>query len=60
MVEGAVKKIAMDFDVESVATSAKASKDLKVAQVGADIEAVIKHGWFSGSGNYYNSIYSNV
>lgn len=44
MVEGAVKKIAMDFDVESVATSAKASKDLKVAQVGADIEAVIKHG----------------
>ncbi|CAH1444875.1 unnamed protein product [Lactuca virosa] len=44
MVEGAVKKIAMDFDVGSVATSAKASKDLKVAQVGADIEAVIKHG----------------
>ncbi|KAL7612986.1 hypothetical protein Lser_V15G06069 [Lactuca serriola] len=37
MVEGVVKKIAMDFDVESVATSTKASKDLKVAQVGADI-----------------------
>ncbi|KAL4581254.1 hypothetical protein LXL04_017464 [Taraxacum kok-saghyz] len=38
MLEGLVKKIAIDFDVVSVAKLAKTSKDSKVAQVGADIE----------------------
>lgn len=43
MVDGLVKKIAIDFEVGSVAKLAKASKDSKVAEVGADIEALIKH-----------------
>ncbi|KAI3804971.1 hypothetical protein L1987_26901 [Smallanthus sonchifolius] len=43
MLEGLVKKIALDFEVGSVAKLAKASKDSKVSEVAADIEALIKH-----------------
>lgn len=42
MLEGLVKKIAIDFDVESIAKSAKASKEGKIAEVGADIDLVIR------------------
>ncbi|CAI9104464.1 OLC1v1003135C2 [Oldenlandia corymbosa var. corymbosa] len=42
MLEGLVKKLALDFDVENIAKAAKASKDAKVAEVGADIEAIVK------------------
>ncbi|XVF01431.1 hypothetical protein REPUB_Repub04eG0088500 [Reevesia pubescens] len=42
MLEGLVKKIAMDFDVENIAIVAKASKEAKIAEVGADIELVTK------------------
>ncbi|CAM8998450.1 unnamed protein product [Rhodiola kirilowii] len=42
MLEGLVKKIALDLDVASVASLAKASKDTKIAQVGADIELLSK------------------
>ncbi|AEE76160.1 unnamed protein product [Arabidopsis thaliana] len=42
MLEGLVKKIAIDFDVESIAKSAKASKEAKIAEVGADIDLVIR------------------
>lgn len=42
MLEGSVKKIALDFDVESIAKAAKVSKDAKVAEVGADIELLTK------------------
>lgn len=42
MLEGAVKKIALDFDVESIAKAAKASKEAKIAEVGADIEVLTK------------------
>jgi len=42
MLEGAVKKIALDFDVESIAKAAKASKEAKIAEVGADIESLTK------------------
>ncbi|ERN17592.1 phospholipase A-2-activating protein isoform X2 [Amborella trichopoda] len=38
MLEGHMKKIALDFDVENVAKAAKASKMAKIAEVGADIE----------------------
>ncbi|OVA18644.1 WD40 repeat [Macleaya cordata] len=42
MLEGLVKGIAMDFDVQSIAKVAKASKEVKIAEVGADIELVTK------------------
>lgn len=45
MLEGLVKRIALDFDVGNIAKSAKASKDSKIAEVGADIELITKQGW---------------
>ncbi|XP_058069145.1 uncharacterized protein LOC131218555 [Magnolia sinica] len=42
MLEGLVKSIAIDFDVHSIAKAAKASIEAKIAEVGADIELVIK------------------
>ncbi|KAL6963901.1 hypothetical protein U1Q18_034908 [Sarracenia purpurea var. burkii] len=42
MLEGLVRRIALDFDVEAIARTAKASKDTKIAEVGADIELIIK------------------
>ncbi|XP_015062220.1 phospholipase A-2-activating protein isoform X2 [Solanum pennellii] len=42
MLEGVVKRIAMDFDVANIAKAAKASKDAKIAEVGADIELITK------------------
>ncbi|KAJ0607997.1 putative transcription factor WD40-like family [Helianthus annuus] len=42
MLEGLVKKIALDFEVGSIAKLAKASKDSKVSEVAADIETLIK------------------
>ncbi|KAM1006343.1 hypothetical protein ACFX14_003179 [Malus domestica] len=42
MLEGFVKKIAIDFDVENIAKIAKASKETKIAEVGADIELLTK------------------
>lgn len=41
MLEGVVKKIAVDFEVGSIAKVAKASKDSKIAEVAADIENLI-------------------
>uniref|UniRef100_A0A5B7C275 Putative phospholipase A-2-activating protein n=1 Tax=Davidia involucrata TaxID=16924 RepID=A0A5B7C275_DAVIN len=42
MLEGLVRRIALDFDVESIAKAAKASKVAKIAEVGADIELITK------------------
>ncbi|XP_052193453.1 uncharacterized protein LOC127801946 [Diospyros lotus] len=42
MLEGGVRKIAVDFDVENIAKTAKASKDSKIAEVGADVELIVK------------------
>lgn len=42
MLEGVVKRIAMDFDVANIAKAAKASKDAKIAEVGVDIELITK------------------
>lgn len=42
MLDGLVKKIAMDFDVQSVARSAKTSKEVRIAEVGADIELLTR------------------
>lgn len=42
MLEGLVKKIALDFDVGNIARVAKASKETKIAEVGADIELLAK------------------
>ncbi|XP_072956348.1 ubiquitin homeostasis protein lub1 [Typha angustifolia] len=42
MLDGLIKSIAIDFDVQSIAQDAKSSKDLKIAEVGADIELIIK------------------
>ncbi|KAF9620246.1 hypothetical protein IFM89_010981 [Coptis chinensis] len=42
MLDGLMKKIAMDFDVQSVARVAKTSKDAKIAEVGADIELLTR------------------
>ncbi|KAJ7978396.1 Phospholipase A-2-activating protein [Quillaja saponaria] len=42
MLEGLVKKIALDFDVENIAKVAKGSKEIKIAEVGADIELLTK------------------
>lgn len=41
MLEGLVKKIALDFEVGTVAKLAKASKDSKVSEVASDIETLI-------------------
>lgn len=37
-----MKPIAIDFDVQTIAKEAKASKDAKIAEVGAEIEIIIK------------------
>ncbi|KAJ0011320.1 hypothetical protein Pint_34570 [Pistacia integerrima] len=42
MLEGLVKRIALDFDVGNIAKVAKASKESKIAEVGADIELLTK------------------
>ncbi|EXB63614.1 hypothetical protein L484_026955 [Morus notabilis] len=42
MLDGLVKRIALDFDVANIAKAAKASKDSKVSEVGADIELLTK------------------
>ncbi|GAB4853932.1 hypothetical protein Ancab_018141 [Ancistrocladus abbreviatus] len=42
MLDGMVRKIALDFDVETVAKAAKASMELKIAEVGADIDILTK------------------
>lgn len=42
MLDGSMKQIALDFDVEGIAKAAKSSKDTKVAEVGSDIEALAK------------------
>lgn len=45
MLEGLVKKLAMDFDVGNIAKAAKASKEAKIAEIGADIELLTKQSW---------------
>nr|CAB3451833.1 unnamed protein product [Digitaria exilis] len=42
MLKGLVKSLALDLDVKSVASSAKASMDSKIAEVGADIELLTR------------------
>lgn len=42
MLEGLVKKIALDFDVLNIAKAAKGSKEAKIAEVGSDIELLTK------------------
>jgi phospholipase A-2-activating protein len=42
MLNGLVKSIALDLDVKSMAISAKASMDSKIAEVGADIELLTR------------------
>uniref|UniRef100_A0A7N2MZ07 PUL domain-containing protein n=1 Tax=Quercus lobata TaxID=97700 RepID=A0A7N2MZ07_QUELO len=42
MLDGLVRKIALDLDVEDIAKAAKASKDAKIAEVGVDIELLTK------------------
>ncbi|CAF1705052.1 unnamed protein product [Brassica napus] len=42
MLEGLVKKIAIDFEVESIAKSAKASKEAKIIEIGTDIDLLIR------------------
>ena len=42
MLEGLVKKIAIDFEVESIAKSAKSSKEAKIVEVGTDIDLLIR------------------
>ncbi|PON76893.1 Guanine nucleotide-binding protein, beta subunit [Parasponia andersonii] len=42
MLDGLVKRIALDFDVENIAKAAKTSKDTKIIEVGADIELLTK------------------
>ncbi|KAB1207227.1 Phospholipase A-2-activating protein [Morella rubra] len=42
MLEGLVRRIALDFDVESIAKAAKTSKETKIAEIGADIELITK------------------
>lgn len=42
MLDGLVKQIALDFDVDNVAKLAKASKESKIAEIGADIELIVK------------------
>lgn len=45
MLDGLVKRIALDFDVANIAKAAKSSKDTKVSEVGADIELLTKTSW---------------
>lgn len=42
MLEGGVKRIALDFDVVNIAKAAKASNVAKIAEVGVDIEQMTK------------------
>lgn len=42
MVDGLVKNIALDFEVGNIAKEAKASKEVKIAEIGADIEMLTK------------------
>jgi phospholipase A-2-activating protein len=42
MQKGNVKSLALDLDVKSVASCAKASMDSKIAEVGADIELLTR------------------
>ncbi|GAB2250396.1 hypothetical protein Droror1_Dr00016646 [Drosera rotundifolia] len=42
MLEGSVKKVAVDFDVESVAKAARTSKEAKVAEVAEDIVSLAR------------------
>lgn len=42
MLEGLVRKIALELDVENIAKAAKASKEAKIAEIGADIEVLTK------------------
>ncbi|EPS70347.1 hypothetical protein M569_04408, partial [Genlisea aurea] len=42
MLEGVVRRVALDLDVLSIAIAAKSSRDPKIAEVGADIELVAK------------------
>ena len=41
MLDGLVRKIALDIDVEDIA-KAKASKDAQIAEIGANIELLTK------------------
>ncbi|CAL1353394.1 unnamed protein product [Linum trigynum] len=42
MLDGLVKRIALDFEVDKIAKEAKTSKDAKISEVGADIEMLVK------------------
>ncbi|XP_078430526.1 transducin family protein / WD-40 repeat family protein [Wolffia australiana] len=42
MLEGRVKSLAIELDVKTVAAAAKSSKEVEIAQVGADLEILIK------------------
>ncbi|XP_047941703.1 phospholipase A-2-activating protein isoform X1 [Salvia hispanica] len=42
MLEGLVRRVALDFDVLTIAKTAKSSKEAKIAEIGADIELVAK------------------
>lgn len=42
MLEGLVKKIALDFDVGNIAKQAKSSRETKISEIGADIELITK------------------
>ncbi|KAG6711561.1 hypothetical protein I3843_05G053600 [Carya illinoinensis] len=42
MLEGLVRRIALELDVESIAKAAKASKEAKIAEIGADIEVLTR------------------
>ena len=42
MLDGLVRKIALDLDVEDIAKAAKVSKDAKIAEVGVYIELLTK------------------
>ncbi|KAH1220154.1 Phospholipase A-2-activating protein [Glycine max] len=42
MLEGLVRKTALDFDVVNIAKAAKGSKEAKIAEVGSDIELLTK------------------
>ncbi|CAO2813433.1 unnamed protein product [Amaranthus hypochondriacus] len=42
MLDGSVKDVALNLDVGSIAKAAKLSSDTKIAEVGADIEALAK------------------
>lgn len=45
MLDGLVRKIALEFDVQNIAKLAKASKETKIAEVGSDIELLTKQNW---------------